>query len=460
LHKLSNYKNFINFVAVQKTQSLNKLKIMAILSQTNEELKVSSEVEQNQNFKIPLIILTSLFFMWGFITCLNDILIPHLKSAFKLSYAQAALIQVCFFGAYFVISWVYFLSSITFGDLLNKIGYKNGIILGLAVAGIGCFMFSLFILASGITILQISANPYVAILGPPETASSRLSLTQAFNSLGTFIAPYFGQKLILSPSIDTERLDEFTPYELELYLSEEAKSVEVPYLGLGLALFFLALMIFYAKLPKITSTNNSDSNEEKFTFSLVLKKYPHLIFGAVAIFMYVGGEVAIGSYIVNFLGEKHIKGLIEKDAAGYLPMYWGGAMVGRFLGAALMTKFKPSNILAICTISVCFLLSITINFSGDLAMYTVLGIGLFNSIMFPVIFTLSIDGLGIHTSRASSILVMMIVGGAVIPFIQGNLADIKSIGIQKSFLVPLVCYLYLVFFALKGYKKKHLSGVQ
>ncbi|MFQ3575793.1 MAG: sugar MFS transporter, partial [Cytophagales bacterium] len=344
---------------------------------------------------------------------------------------------------------------------------STALIIGLAIAGMGCFMFfpaaeikiygfflfSLFVLASGITILQIAANPYVAILGSPETASSRLTMTQAFNSLGTFLAPYFGQILILSPHIDTERMDEFTPYELEMFLSNEAKSVQMPYVGLALTLLFLAFMIFVAKLPKF-KTNNTMSSNEKFSFSLVARKYPHLIFGAIAIFMYVGGEVAIGSYIVNLLGESNIKGMLEKDAAGYLPYYWGGAMVGRFAGAYLLTRFKPSHILAFCTTMVCLLLLLTINTNGDVAMYSVISIGLFNSIMFPVIFTLSIDGLGDHTSKASSILVMMIVGGAVMPYAHGMLADIKSIGIQKAFIIPLICYAYLVFFALKGYKRK------
>lgn len=441
---------------------------MAGFAPVSEQTQTSqTSVDNNNNYLVPLIVLTSLFFMWGFITCLNDILVPHLKIAFQLQNWQSSLIQTFFFFAYFVVALIYFVTSQVYGDLLNKIGYKNGIILGLLILAFGCalfypaaeikqywfFLVALFVLGAGVTILQIAANPYVSILGKAESASSRLTMTQAFNSLGTTLAPYFGILLILtSKHPSPEQLNEFTPNELSSYLTNEAKSVQLPYIGLAITLLALSGLIYLFKLPKITGGNASEisKNIEKFTFNLIWTKYRHLLFGMGAIFMYVGGEVAIGTFIINFIGQSNIKGFLEPEAAKFLPLYWGGAMVGRFLGAVILYYFKPSKILAFCATMVCTLLIVGINTEGDFAMWSILSIGLFNSIMFPTIFALSIEGLGDYTSKASSMLVMMIVGGAVIPPIMGLFAD--TIGYQKSFFVPFICYTYILFFAIKGYQ--------
>lgn len=397
-----------------------------------------------------LIALTSLFFMWGLITSLNDILIPHLKAAFALSYVQAMLIQLCFFGAYFVM-------SVPSGFLVEAVGYKRGIIIGLAVAGGGCalmcvaaqaqtylfFLGALFVLASGITLLQVAANPYVAVLGPAETASSRLTLTQAFNSLGTTIGPYFGSVLILSAAT--------TATVTNASRAAEAQSVQGPYLGLAAALFALAVTIALLKLPAVETKQEiaEAATAARYVHHESVWGYRHLVLGAIAIFMYVGGEVAIGSFLVNFMSEPYIAGLTEETAGKYLSFYWGGAMVGRFIGAFVMTRIKPARVLLFNAAMVVALLVITMLISGKTAMWTVLAIGLFNSIMFPTIFTLAIEGLGKHTGAGSGVLCMAIVGGAIVPVIQGYFAD--HVGLLYSFVVPVVCYVYIAYYALKGH---------
>ena len=398
-----------------------------------------------QNYRKPLILLTSLFFMWGFITCLNDILIPHLKDLFELNYTETMLIQFCFFGAYFIM-------SIPSGWIIGKIGYKKGIVFGLIVAGIGSFLFypasiiiyyplflfALFVLASGITILQVAANPYVAILGKSETASSRLNLTQAFNSLGTTLAPLFGTYLILS-NVSNNTV-------------EKAESVQGPYIGLAITLILIAVVFALIKLPYIKDKDiKSTVSEDLQSKRKSAWAYPHLVLGAVAIFLYVGGEVSIGSFLVNFLGESNIANLPKSEAGNFVSFYWGGAMIGRFIGSAVMQKIKPNKVLAFNAVAVIILILITIAFTGKISMWAILSVGLFNSIMFPTIFTLSIAGLGKHTSQASGILCMAIVGGALVPLLQGFVAD--NIGIQYSFIVAALCYVFIFFFGLKGYKK-------
>ena len=400
-----------------------------------------------------LIVLTSLFFMWGLITSLNDILIPHLKAAFSLSYVQAMLIQFCFFGAYFVM-------SLPSGFLVERVGYKRGIIVGLAVAGSGCllmypaagmqsyffFLFALFVLASGITLLQVAANPYVAILGRPERAPSRLTMTQAFNSLGTTIGPFFGSILILAavkPAATSEAVTS---------RAAEAASVQGPYFILAMVLFALAVAIALVHLPVINARDQaaSDASAIPQTHHDSVWGYRHLVLGAIGIFMYVGGEVTIGSFLVNFMNQPEIAGLTEETAGKYLSFYWGGAMVGRFIGAVVMTRVKPANVLTFNSVVVMALLLIAMAVAGPTAMWCLLAIGLFNSIMFPTIFTLAIDGLGKHTGAGSGVLCMAIVGGAIVPVIQGFLAD--NISLLYSFVTPLVCYLYIAYYGLKGYR--------
>ena len=399
----------------------------------------------------PLAILTSLFFIWGFITCLNDILIPHLKAVFTLNYTQAMLIQFCFFAAYFVM-------SVPSGYLIEKIGYQRGIVVGLAIAGVGCLLFypaaglhlyvlflcAFFVLASGITLLQVAANPYVTVLGNPATASSRLTLTQAFNSLGTTLAPFFGAWLILSTIVKTgNELNTLRPEDLKTYQALEAATVQNPYLLLALLLFLLAGIFAVLKLPVVGNGSELQTSAEPTTDDSVWH-YPHLVLGALAIFLYVGGEVSIGSFLVSYLKESNIGNLEESVAGRYVSLYWGGAMVGRFLGSVVMRYLRPGSVLAFNALSAAALVATSLSSSGPLAMWAILSVGLCNSIMFPTIFALAITGLGKHTGQGSGILCAAIVGGAIVPLIQGGVAD--SIGIQPAFFVPVVCYLYIAFY--------------
>ena len=405
-----------------------------------------------QSYGAALATVTTLFFMWGFLTCLNDILVPHLKSIFDLSYAGIMLIQFAFFGAYF-------LFSIPSAKLIDWIGYQRSMVVGLLTMGLGAFLFvpaasvpsyplflgALIVLAAGITCLQVAANPYVTVLGKPETASSRLNLTQAFNSLGTFLAPFFGGLLILSaaPKTITE-IRAMAPDVLQQYRLHEAATVKTPYVGLGIALVVLAIAIGSFKLPKIEHAQHKVG--EKVDDSIW--RHPNLIFGAIAIFVYVGGEVSIGSFLVNYFGQPEIGGLTEKVAASLVAFYWGGAMVGRFIGSAILQKVSTRGLLGICAVCAASLVGISMMATGHLAMYSIILVGFFNSIMFPSIFTLGVAELGPLTGDGSGIMIMAIVGGAIIPVAQGAIAD--RIGIHHAFFLPVLCYLYILFFALSG----------
>ncbi|GGQ12340.1 sugar MFS transporter [Shewanella litoralis] len=405
----------------------------------------------NGNYRFALVSLTSLFFMWGFITCLNDILIPHLKAVFSLNYTEAMLIQFCFFGAYFLV-------SLPAGKLVKKMGYQKGIVCGLLIACVGCLLFypaaalatyglflgALFVLASGITILQVAANPYVNALGSVETASSRLNLTQAFNALGTTVAPYFGAVLILSvASGAVEGLS---------HAQAEAEVVKLPYLILAGMLGLLALIFSKLNLPTIAEHNEVSDNNGVVTHNGKTSAWQstHLVLGAVGIFVYVGAEVSIGSFLVNFLGEEHIAGLKEADAAKYITYYWGGAMVGRFIGSAVMQKIPAGTLLAFNALVAAGLILVAMTSSGAVAMWSILAVGLFNSIMFPTIFSLALRGLGPHTSQGSGILCLAIVGGAIVPLLQGVMAD--AMGLQLAFILPVVCYGFILFYGAKGSK--------
>lgn len=429
---------------------------MATATTSSTNIKANNN---GQNYTFALTVLTSLFFMWGFITCLNDILIPHLKAVFTLNYTQVMLIQFSFFTAYAIV-------SLPAGMLVEKIGYKNGIVIGLITTGIGSLLFypaagyqsyimflgALFILASGITLLQVAANPYVAILGKPETASSRLNLTQAFNSLGTTIAPLFGSLLILSVAVKTaEEIKALTPQQLTEYQLTQASAVQTPYLLIAAVLFVIAAVFAVIKLPKIEAADvaSSDGNSYDHHHDSAWG-YRHLVLGAVAIFVYVGGEVSIGSFLVNYFGQPYIAGLKEADAGRFVSFYWGGAMVGRFLGSYLQTKIKPNKYLAFNAFAAATLVVISMLTYGQVAMWSILAVGFFNSIMFPTIFTLAINGLGKHTGQGSGILCTAIVGGALIPVLQGYFAD--TIGIHHAFFIPVLCYLYIAYYGLKGYK--------
>jgi FHS family L-fucose permease-like MFS transporter len=458
--------------------------------------QAQGEHASNTN-RTALIVLTSLFFMWGFITCMNDILIPFLKKAFELDRTQSMLVQFSFFIAYFIGALIYFLVSAKTGDPINKIGYKNGIIAGLFISAIGCLMFypaadlqifglflaALFVLALGFTLLQIAANPYVAILGKPETASSRLNLSQGFNSFGTTIAPIFGGYLVFhyfakwgEPLINKAG----QPILTDVGDPISAQGVQLPYLIFAGIFLLLAVLIKYTKLPKLEGIESI----EKGAGAL---KYRHLVLGIIAIFMYVGGEVSIGSVLINYMNES--VGFPEMTAKSFLAFYWGGAMIGRFLGAIslssmannyrkflimigiafltflilpfigfmvlnllafLIGRSLPARTLLVFSLFVIALLITTLLTGGMVAIWTVISIGLFNSIMWSNIFTLAIKDLGKYTSQGSSLLVMAILGAAIIPLLQGAVADSMD-GYHYSFFVPIICYIYLAFYGWKGH---------
>lgn len=418
----------------------------------------ASPLQHNQaeaaNNTRSLIIVTILFFMWGLLTSLNDVLIPHLKSIYTLTYVQAMLVQFCFFGAYFVV-------SLPAGALIKKIGYQNGAVTGLVIAAAGCalfypasksgyalFLFAFFVLAAGITVLQVAANPYVTVLGDPKTASSRLTLTQAFNSLGTTVGPYFGGLLIFASGValTAAEVAALPDAEQMLHRANEAATVQGPYLALGAALLALAIFFALARLPKITHTDEQVGAEGKDGKKSAMS-YPHLVLGAVGIFVYVGGEVSIGSFLISFMGEKDVADLAPAVAAGYVSLYWGGAMVGRFIGFAVMRYVSPGKTLAFNAACSIMLILTAIYGHGSIAMWAILAVGLCNSIMFPTIFSMALHQLGKFTGQASGILCMAIVGGAIVPFLQGYMAD--HVGLHLSFYIPAVCYAFILFYGLR-----------
>jgi MFS transporter, FHS family, L-fucose permease len=404
--------------------------------------------------RVALTVATTIFFMWGFLTVLNDVLIPHLKSVFTLNYAQAMLVQFVFFGAYFVM-------SLPSGKVLARVGYPAAITIGLMVTGVGALMFvpaaklasyevflaALFVLASGITLLQVAANPYVSLMGDPKFASSRLTLAQALNSLGTTLGPLFGGALILSGAVlGTEQLALLAAPELAAYRAEQAALVTVPYIGLAAALFALALTVWWFRLPRLSEATEGVVAQPHGLADVL--RFRHVRNGVVAIFLYVGAEVSIGSFMINYLAMPDIGAISESQAAGYVSLYWGGAMVGRFIGSALMRRIDARLLLGVFAVATVMLLATTMVSHGSVAMWSIVAIGLFNSIMFPAIFTLGIEKMGALTDKASSLLIMAIVGGAIVPVLQGLLAD--RIGIQHAFVLPLACYVFIVYYGFVG----------
>lgn len=427
----------------------------------------------NRNHTSAFIFVTSLFFLWGFITVLVDSLIPRIRELFTLTYFQAGLVQFAFFGAYFVL-------SIPSGFLLSKIGYKKGIVLGLTTMAVGCLLFypaasmrefsifliAYFVLAGGITILQVAANPYVAVLGSEDGASSRLNLSQAFNSLGTAIAPAIGALFILSDKVkSSEEIEVLTNAAKEAYLIAEAEAVQVPFLGIAGFIILLALVFLFVKLPDVLNA------APKGGYGTLLRN-KSLLLGALGIFIYVGAEVAIGSYLVNYFDSMNLADTIRKSdflssisklilgdelsgidnfgiLGSFVTLYWSGAMVGRFIGSYLTKVMRPSLVLSLFAMGAIVLLFISSMSFGLVAMFSILGVGLFNSIMFPTIFTLSLEGLDDLKPQASGILCTMIVGGAIIPPLFGYLTDI--FGFKSAMLLLMVCYYYINYYArLKG----------
>jgi len=406
--------------------------------------------------RVALGVITTIFFMWGFITVLNDVLIPHLKSVFTLNYAEAMLVQFIFFGAYFVM-------SLPAGRVVARFGYRDGIVIGLVITGIGALMFipaacmisyplflgAFFVLASGITLLQVAANPYVSLLGDPRYASSRLNLAQALNSLGTTLAPKIGGLLILSSAVlGSSELAALAPTELAAYQLQQAQSVTGPYLLLAGVLFALAAGVWLFRLPPLTEATARGDNQIH-SFAEVLR-HRHVRNGIIGIFLYVGAEVAIGSFLISYLAMPDIGNISAGVAAGYVSLYWGGAMIGRFVGFALLRVVDARLLLGLFAGVASALLLLTMISSGQVALCSIVAIGLFNSIMFPNIFTLGIERLGSMTDKAASLLIMAIVGGAIVPLLQGLLAD--RIGVQHAFVLPLLCYLYIVWYGFRGSK--------
>ncbi len=476
----------------------------------------TSGTANGQTYRGPFTIMTSLFFLWGFMTVFNDILIPRFKEAFHLDYFHAMLVQLAFFGAYFIGSVLYFVISATTGDPIAKIGYKNGVVIGLLISATGSALFwpaanamsypmflgALFVVGLGFAMLQIAANPYVTILGPEKTASSRLNLAQGFNSVGTTIGPLIGGWLIFQYFAKTG--------------AHGADSVKVPYLMFCVVFVLLAGVFFFIHLPHI--------GQGKIEAGAGALKYPHVVLGIIAIFMYVGGEVSVGSAIINFLGQPTVAGLTAVEASKYVSLYWGGLLIGRFMGAVELSEMKKFNkqvmlvvipllaylllwmaqsapldaiqggdssqifalwkdrivqnwaifkvylplvglcwllfqfgranagrTLAMFSIMVVALLATAIFVGGKVAMWCVVGVGLFTSIGWSNTFSLAIEGVGAHKSQASSLLVMAILGGAILPPLQGKIADLTH-NLQISFLVPLIAYAYVAFYGLKGHR--------
>jgi FHS family L-fucose permease-like MFS transporter len=450
-----------------------------------------SQPASGQTYRGPFAIMSILFFMWGFMTVFNDILIPRFKSAFELNYLQASLVQLAFFGAYSIGAFVYVLTSAFTGDPIARMGYKNGVVLGLLISAAGSalfwpaagihsyplFLFALFVVGIGFAVLQIAANPYVTILGPERTASSRLNLAQGFNSIGTTTGPLIAGYLILKYFARTG--------------AHGAESVRMPYLWFCLVFLALAGVFWFVHLPHI--------GEGRIERGVGALKYPHVVLGMIAIFMYVGGEVSVGSYIISLLGQPSVAGLSQLEASKYVSLYWGGMLIGRFMGAVELSDMPRRNkqlwlaafplagfvvlwavsgwsvvqmylpFLVLCWVlfqlgkslagrtlmmfsaMVVVLLTIAILFGGRLAMWCVVGVGLFTSIGWSNAFSLAIEGVGIYKSQASSLLVMSVFGGAVLPALQGRIADVTH-NLQLSFIVPLIAYAYVAFYGWKGHR--------
>jgi len=448
-----------------------------------------------QTYRGPFAIMTVLFFLWGFMTVFNDILIPRFKDAFTLDYFHAMLVQFAFFGAYFIGSLIYFAISTTVGDPIARLGYKNGVVIGLMISAAGSALFSpaatflsyplflgaLFVVGLGFAMLQIAANPYVTILGPERTASSRLNLAQAFNSLGTTLGPLIGGYLIFQYFARTG--------------VHGADSVKVPYLAFFFVFLLLAVVFFFIRLP--------DVSEGRIEPGIAALKFPHVDLGILAIFMYVGGEVAVGSSIINFLGQPSVAGLSQLQASGYVSLFWFGMLIGRFMGAVELSEITPrtkklllafipivagivlgairgwelaglylpflvlcyllfqfgksgaGQTLMIFSLTVVALLAVAIVTGGRFAMCCIIGVGLFTSIGWSNTFSLAIEGTGVYKSQASSLLVMAILGGALLPPAQGYIADRANL--QLSYLVPLLAYAYVAFYGWKGHLFKRMN---
>ncbi len=409
--------------------------------------------ERNLSSTTAVAVLSTIFFTWGALTSLNDVLIPHLKAVFEMGYARSMLVQFAFFSTYFVV-------SLPAGRVVAAVGYKSSIVIGLLVAGVGAllfypaakvpsyglFLFALCVLASGITLLQVAANPYISLIGDARYASSRLTLAQALNSLGTYLGPKFIGPLILSVGVLTAaQVAQLDPAQAEGYRTAQASAVQGPYLGIAAGLALLAALVYLLRLPPLAGAREEPGAH---TLAQVLR-HRQLRFGVVAIFVYVGAEVGISSLLINYLQEPRVGAVDPVTATGYLAYYWGGAMVGRFVGSALMRRVSPHLLVCLFAAAAIALLFTTMSGTGAVALWSVVAIGLFNSVMFPTLFTFGIEGLGSETSKASSLLIMAIFGGAVIPWLMGWIADLAG-ALTPALLVPVACYAYIAWYALRG----------
>jgi FHS family L-fucose permease-like MFS transporter len=395
---------------------------------------VPGEEEHHPSYTPALISLGVLYFMMGFITCLNDTLVPFFKKGFTLTYAESSLVQFYFFLTYGIM-------SIPAGKIVERTGYKKGMVLGFSIAAAGALLFlpasvfhqyglflgALFTIAIGIVLLQVAANPYVTVLGPARTASSRLTLVQSAGSIGTTIAPLFGAGFILSHIHESRA---------------SSDAVKIPYLGIALLLLLVAFVVSRLKLPVIRGVAPARKKKGLFSFR-------NLSLGIPALFAYVGAEVAVGTFLTNYISD--ILNIPEKDANRYVAFYWGGMLAGRLLGSVLLRFLKPSYVLSCCAVSAITLIVISTSSTGPLAVWSMVAVGLCNAIMFATIFSLAINGVGEYTMQASGWLSTAIVGGAIIPFIQGVLKD--HYNWQWAFIMPALCYLYILFYAVKGYRK-------
>ncbi len=410
----------------------------------------AGDASASQTYRPALTLLASLFFMWGFITVINNTLLPHLRSVFDLNYTQTTLIESVWFIAYFV-------ASIPSAKLIERIGYQRSIVYGLLAMAAGALLMvpaarlpsygvvlvALFVIASGITLLQVAANPYVAVVGPSETSSSRLNFVQAFNSLGTTLAPLFGGYLILGRSKGGTSEAGVTLTAAERYA--DAQSVILPYIIVAAVLVVLAVVIARFPLPAMGGATRRASREARKGLSLW--NHRNLVFGVPAIFIYLIAEIGVSNLFINFISQPDIGNLTHQQASNYLFLLWGGMMVGRFLGSLLMQKVDAAKVLTTFSIGAFAVMIVATFAHGPVAMWALIAVGLFHSIMFPTIFTLAIKGLGPLTEEGSGLLIMAIAGGALV-VVQGWLAD--RYGLQLSFLLTAVCELYVLFYALWG----------
>ena len=410
-----------------------------------------------RRYLVPLILVTSLFFLWALGVNLNDILIPHLKKAFGLTDFQSSLIQSAFFGGYF-------LAALPAGWLMERVGYKRGILIGLVICASGAllfipasyirvygfFLFALFVMACGQSFLEVAANPYVTILGPPESSERRLNAAQSFNAVGAVVTPFIGASFILSGIENTKaQYAAMSPEQLQAYRAYEAGMVRVPYVVIAGIFLAVAALIYFSALPEVPAAGTAGGPAETEVKLRDLWAYPHLVKGVVAEFVYVGAQVGVASFVIRF-AQHMISQTHEKSAAHYLQMHLIGFMIGRFAGSAIMKKVPPPRLLSIFAAGSLICLSVVMFAAGSVPVWAIVLVGFFHSIMFPTIFALSVKNLGPYTKLGSSLLVMAIIGGALVPAIMGLISDASNI--QRAFIVPLLCHAYVLYYALSGYK--------